>query len=128
MEQLKCTVDILIANQNVQQEQIKEIFKLNNVTRVEMTQNRRILKKLDVKLISLNQSVYSWQVDIGRLQIDRNFIISLLQIRSLLSTLLVGIIQLHNDVEEIYNYMTTLSSNVPIPNYYISSESKTTLN
>ena len=33
VEQLKNNVDILMTNQNIQQEQIKEIFKLNNLTR-----------------------------------------------------------------------------------------------
>ena len=42
-----------MTSQNVQQEQIKEIFKLNNLTRVKMTQNRRILKQLDVKINKL---------------------------------------------------------------------------
>ena len=42
VEQLKNNVGILMANQNIQQEQIKEIFKLNNLTKVQMTQNRRI--------------------------------------------------------------------------------------
>ena len=79
VEQLKSNVDILMANQNIQQEHIKEIFKLNNLTRVETTWNRRILKQLDVKLVSLNQRVYS-------LQVDRNFTLSVLQIRSRLST------------------------------------------
>ena len=55
----------MMANQNIQWEQIKEIFKLNNLTRVETIQNRRILKQLDVKLVSLNYSVYSLQVEIG---------------------------------------------------------------
>ena len=99
MEQLKSNVDIWMANQNVQLEQIKEIFKLNNLTRVEMTQNRRILKQLDVELISLNHSVYSLQIEISRLQIERNLILSMLQIRSHLSTLLVGIILLNKHFE-----------------------------
>ena len=101
-----------MANQNIQQ---KEIFKLNNLTRIETTQNRMILRYLNVKLISLNHNVYSLQVEISRLQIDKNFILSLLQIGSQLSTLLVGIIQLNKDLEEVYNYMTTLSSNVLSP-------------
>ena len=67
-----------MANQDIQQEQIKEIFKLNNLTRVKTTWNRRILKQLDVKLVILNNSVYPLQVEIGRLQIDRNFILSML--------------------------------------------------
>ena len=92
IEQLKSNVDILMAYQNVQQEQIKEIFQLKNLIRVETMWNRRNLKQLDVKLISLNHSVYSLQVKIGRLQIDRNFILSMLQIKSQLSTLLAGII------------------------------------
>ena len=39
----------------------------------------------------------------------------MLQIRSRLSTLLVGIIQLNKDLEEVYNYMTTLISNALSP-------------
>ena len=80
-----------------------------------MTQNRRILRQLDVKLINIGHSIYSLQAEIGTLQIDRNFILSMLQIQSQLSTLLVGIIQLNEDLEEVYNYMTTLSSNVLSP-------------
>ena len=68
-----------------------------------------------MKLISLNYSVHSLQVEIGKLKIDRNFILSMLQIRSQLSTLLLGIIQLNKDLEEVYNYITTLSSNVLSP-------------
>ena len=60
-----------MANQNTQQKQIKGIFKLNNLTRVETTQNRRILGQLDMKLINLNHSVYSLQAETGKLQIDR---------------------------------------------------------
>ena len=71
-----------MANQNVQHKQIKEIFKLHNLTRVDMIWNRGFLKQLDVKLISLNHSIYSLQVEIGRLQIERNFILSVLHIQS----------------------------------------------
>ena len=53
VEQLKNYVNILMANQNIQQKHIKEILKLNNLTRVETSQNRRILRQLDVKLIQL---------------------------------------------------------------------------
>ena len=80
-----------------------------------MMWNRGILKQLYVKLISLNHSIYSLQVEISRLQIDRNFILSMLQIRSQLSTLLISIIQLNKGLEEVFNYMTTLSSNVLSP-------------
>ena len=88
-----------MANQNIQQKQIKEVFKLNNLTRVETTQNRRILRQLDVKLIRLNHSVYTLQVEIGKLQTDRDFILSMLQIWSQSTTFLVGIIQLNKDLE-----------------------------
>ena len=80
-----------------------------------MTWNRRVLRQLDVKLISLNHSVYSLQAQIGTLQNDRNFILSMLQIQGQLFTLLVGIIQLNENLEELYKYMTTLSSNILSP-------------
>ena len=55
------------------------------------------------------------QTEIGILQIDRNFTLSMLQIQSWLSTLLVDIIQLNEDLEEVCNCITTLSSNVLSP-------------
>ena len=64
VEQLKCNVDMLMANKNVQQEQIKEIFKLNNLTRVETTWNRRILKQLDVKLSTLHVGIIQLNKDL----------------------------------------------------------------
>ena len=100
---------------SMSQQHYRVLKGLNNLAGVETTQNRRILKQLDVKLISLNHSVYSLQVEIGMLQIDRNFILPMLQIKSLLSTLCVGIIQSNKDLEEVYNYMSTLSSNVLSP-------------
>ena len=75
-----------------------------------------MLKRVNVNLFStLNNSVYSLQAEIGKLQIDRNFTLSMLHIWSQLSTLLVGIIQLNKDLEEVYNYMTSLSSNILSP-------------
>ena len=46
---------------------------------------------------------------------DRNFLISILQIHSCLSILLVGIIQVNRDLDAVYKYMTTLSSNTLSP-------------
>ena len=121
-------LDILKGNQNIQQKQIKEIFKLNNLTGVKITQNRRMLRHLNVELITLNYSVYTLQVEIGKLQTDRNFILSMLQIWHQLSTLLVGVIQLNKDLEEGYNYMTTLCSNVLSPSIISPVELRQLLN
>ena len=45
---LKNNVDILMANHHLQQQQIKEIFKLTNLTRIEASQNRKVLRQLDL--------------------------------------------------------------------------------
>ena len=44
-------VDIPMSNQHLQQEQIKEIFKLTNLIGIEASQNRKVLRQLDLKLI-----------------------------------------------------------------------------
>ena len=105
-----------MSNQNLQQQQIKEIFNLTNLTRIEASQNRKVLRQLDLKLIQLNHSLHNLEFHISRLQVDRNFIMSILQICSHLSILLVGIIQLNRDLDAVYKYMhTTLSSNTLSP-------------
>ena len=67
-----------MSNQHLQQEQIKEIFKLTNLMRIEASQNRKVLRQLNVKLIQLNHSLHTLEFHIGRLQVDRDFVMSIL--------------------------------------------------
>ena len=80
VQQLKDNVDILMSSQNLQQQQIKEIFKLTNLTRIEASQNRKVMRQLDLKLIQLNHNLHTLEFCISRLQVDRNFVIFILQI------------------------------------------------
>ena len=89
---LKDNVDILMSNQQLQQQMIKEIFKLSNLTRIGAFLNRKVLRQLDSKLIQLNHSLHTLEFHISRLQVDRIFAMSILQIHSHMSMLLVGII------------------------------------
>ena len=109
-----------MSNQNCQQQQIKEIFKLTNQKRIEASQNRKVLRQLDLRLIQLNHSLHTLKFYISRSQVDRNFIMSILKICSNLSILLVEIIQLNRDLNAVYKYMTTLSSST-LPQMLISS-------
>ena len=47
--------------------------------------------------------------------VDYKFVMSILQIHSYLSMLLVGIIHLNKDLDAVYKYITTLSSNTLSP-------------
>ena len=104
-----------MSNQHCQQQQIKEIFKLTNLMRIEVSQNRKVLRQLDLKLIQLNHSLHTLEFHISRLQVDRNFVMSILQICSHLSMLLLEIIQLDKDLDAVYKYMTILSTNTLSP-------------
>ena len=63
-----------MSNQHLQQQQIKEIFKSTNLMRIEATQNRNVLRQLDIKLIQLNHSLHTLEFHISRLQVDKNFV------------------------------------------------------
>ena len=66
-------------------------------------------------MIQLNHSLHTLEIHISRLQVDRSFIMSILQVCSHLPILLVGIIQLNRDLDVVYKYMTTPSSNTLSP-------------
>ena len=117
-----------MSNQQLQQQQIKEIYKLTNLMRIEASQNREVLRQLDLKLIQLNHSLHTPEFHISRLQVDRNFVMYILQICSHLSMLLVGIIQLNKDLDIVYKYMTTLSSNTLPPMIISPSDLRKLLN
>ena len=104
-----------MSNQNLQQKQIKEIFKLTNLTRIEASQSRKVLRQLELKLIQMNHSLHTLELHISILQVDKNLIMVTFQICSHWSILLVGIIQLNRDFDTLYKYMTTLSSSTLSP-------------
>ena len=84
--------------------------------RIEASQNKKVLRQFDLNLIQLNHSLHTLEFHISRLQVVRNFIMSILKIHSQLSMLLVGTIQLNrNLVDAVYKYMTTLSTNTLSP-------------
>ena len=67
-----------MSNPHLQQQQIKEIFKLTSLMRIEASQNWKVLRQLDLKLVQLNHSLHTLEFHIRRLQVDRNFIMSIL--------------------------------------------------
>ena len=79
-----------------------------NLTRIEASQNKKVLRQL-------NHSPQTLEFLISRLQLDRNFVMSILQICSHLFILLVGIIQLNGDLDAVNQKMTTLTSNTLSP-------------
>ena len=79
--------------------------------RIKASQNRKVLRQLDLKRIQLNHSLHTLEFHISRLKVDSNFVMSILQISSQLSMLLVGTIQLNRELNAVYKYMTTLSAN-----------------
>ena len=85
------------------------------------------MRQLDLELIHLNHSLHTLEFHISRLQVDRNFIMSLLQIGSHLSMLLVRAIQLNKDLDAVYKYMTTLSANTLSPMIISPSDLRTLL-
>ena len=56
-QQLKNNIAILKQNQNLQQDQIKQLLKMNQLTAVETSRNRKLLKDLTKDMIQINFTV-----------------------------------------------------------------------
>ena len=56
-QQLKNNIVILKQNQNLQQDQIKQLLKINQLTTVETSRNRKLLKDLTKDMIQINFTV-----------------------------------------------------------------------
>ena len=68
-------------NYLMQWDQIKEQYKLLNLTSVENDENRKFLKKLDRKLLQLNASFITLSRETIMLTYDKDFILTMLQLR-----------------------------------------------
>ena len=58
IKQLKENINILAQNQQLQQDQIKKVLKMNELNRVEIRTNCNLLKQINMKIIQLNNMVH----------------------------------------------------------------------
>ena len=80
-KQLKENIKILKQNQNLQQDQIKQLLKMNQLTMVETTRNQKLLKDLMKNMIQLNFTVNQLEYQTKQLYASVNFINFMLAVR-----------------------------------------------
>ena len=72
-QQLKNSIATLKQNQNPQQDQIKQLLKMNQLTAVETARNRKLLKDLTKDMIQINFTVAQLEYQSQQLHASVNF-------------------------------------------------------
>ena len=72
-KQLKNNIEILKQNQDLQQDQIKQLLKMNQLTAVETSKNRKLLKDLTKDMIQINYTVAQLEYQSQQLYASVNF-------------------------------------------------------
>ena len=72
-QQLKNNIAILKQNQNLQQDQIKQLLKMNQLTAVETSRNQKLLKDLTKDMIQINFTVAQLEYQSQQLHASVNF-------------------------------------------------------
>ena len=72
-QQLKNNIVILKQNQNLQQDQIKQLLKINQLTAVETSRNRKLLKDLTKDMIQISFTVAQLEYQSQQLHASVNF-------------------------------------------------------
>ena len=115
MKQLKENIEILKQNQNLQQDQIKQLLKMNQLTTVEMEKNRKLLKDLTKNMIQLNFTVNQPEYQAKQLYTSVSFINFMLAVRHKLATIRDSTFAIQQDLKHLYMYLNTLSVKKLIP-------------
>ena len=82
IRQLKSNIEILYNNEKLHSKQIQELFRLNNLMRYKVQHKRKLLQMLDYNIKTLEIKLIDLQKDVRILINDRNFFITLFQLRS----------------------------------------------
>ena len=113
--QLKENIEILKQNQNLQQDHIKQLLKMNQLTMVETARNRKLLKDLMKNMIQLNFMVNQSEYQAKQLYASVNFINFMLAVRHKLATIRDSTFAIQQDLNHLYMYLNTLSVKKLIP-------------
>ena len=74
-------------NQFIQWEQIREQYEMLNLTTVEIAENKKLIKKLDRKVLQLNTGFMPLLGKKNMITHDKNFFLTMLQLRGKVPTL-----------------------------------------
>ena len=80
-QKLKNNIAILKQNQNLQQDQIKQLLKMNQLTAVETKRNQKLLKDLTKDMIQINFTVAQLEYQSQQLHASVNFLNFMMLVR-----------------------------------------------
>ena len=114
-KQLKNNIAILKQNQNLQQDQIKQLLKMNQLTAVETSRNRKLLKDLTKDMIQINFMVAQLKYQSQQLHASVNFLNFMMAVRHKVAVIRYSIFAIQQNLNHLYIYLNTLSTHKLIP-------------
>ena len=114
-QQLKNNIAILKQNQNLQQDQIKQLLKMNQLTAVETSRNRKLLKDLTKDMIQINFTVAQLEYQIQQLHASVNFLNFMMSVRHKIAVIRDSTFAIQQNLNHLYIYLNTLSTHKLIP-------------
>ena len=114
-QQLKNNIAILKQNQNLQQDQIKQLLKMNQLTAVETSRNRKLLKDLTKDMIQINFTVAQLEYQSQQLHASVNFINFMMSVRHKIAVIRDSTFAIQQNLNHLYIYLNTLSTHKLIP-------------
>ena len=114
-QQLKNNIAILKQNQNLQQDQIKQLLKMNQLTAVETSRNRKLLKDLTKDMIQINFTVAQLEYQSQQLHASVNFLNFMMSVRHKIAVIRDSTFAIQQNLNHLYIYFNTLSTHKLIP-------------
>ena len=114
-QQLKNNIAILKQNQNLQQDQIKQLLKMTKLTVVETSRNRKLLKDLTKDMIQINFTVAQLEYQSQQLHASVNFLNFMMSARHKIAVIRDSTFAIQQNLNHLYIYLNTLSTHKLIP-------------
>ena len=114
-QQLKNNIVILKQNQNLQQDQIKQLLKMNQLTAVETKKNRKLLKDLTKDMIQINFTVAQLEYQSQQFHASVNFLNFMMSVRHKIAVIRDSTFAIQQNLNHLYIYLNTLSTHKLIP-------------
>ena len=114
-KQLKNNIAILKQNQNLQQDQIKQLLKMHQLTVVETLKNRKLLKDLTKDMIQINFTVAQLEYQSQQLYASVNFLNFMVTVRHKIAVIRDSTFAIQQNLNHLYIYLNTLGTHKLIP-------------
>ena len=128
IKQLKSNIKILFDNQKLHSVKMQEALNFNNLTRIEIQNNRKLIRQVGIDIAKLKKTIDGEHLSMQILIADKNIMFVIIQFRNRINILQSNVQALKRNLKHLYDQLAAFANHKLTPKIMNVKDIRDTLN